>query len=237
MNRLVFTGGSGLLGKELRKHFPDALYPTHDELDITDTTSITTYFQEHEFGCLIHLAAFTSPPRIDADPLKALTVNIMGTSNVVAACMQYKKKIVYISTDYIFKGDKTEYAEEDAVYPVNKYAWSKLGGECAVRLYDNHLIIRTSFGQLPFPYQQAFVDQWTSREPVTTIADKIKKLILAKARGTYHIGGIRRSVYEYATTAARGKGIMAVTRKKMNFAVPKDTSLNSDKYRKLIDKE
>lgn len=237
MNGLVFTGGSGLLGKELRKCFPGALYPTHSELDITDRTSIIAYFQKNQFDSMVHLAAFTSPPRIDADPLKALTVNIIGTSNIVAACMLYEKKIIYISTDYVFRGDKTRYAEEDAVYPVNKYAWSKLGGECAVRLYNDHLIIRTSFGQLPFPHKQAFVDQWTSREPVTVIADKIKKLILANAVGTYHVGGKRRSVHEYATTLAGGKGIAAVTRKKMNFAVPKDTSLNTDKFGKLIDKK
>ncbi len=58
----------------------------------------------------------------------------------------------------MLKGDQGNYKETDPVYPVNKYAWSKLGGECAVRMYDKSLIIRTTFGPNVFPYQKAFVD-------------------------------------------------------------------------------
>ncbi|MFZ2025938.1 MAG: sugar nucleotide-binding protein [Microgenomates group bacterium] len=236
MKRLAFTGGSGLLGKELQKYFPDALFPTHHELDITDTASITAYFQQNVFDDMVHLAAFTSPPRIDKDPSRALMVNIMGTANIVSACITHAKKIIYISTDYVFKGDKQKYSEEDAVYPVNKYAWSKLGGECAVRLYDNHLIIRTSFGATPFPYKQAFTDQWTSRESVHEIAKKIKRIILSQAVGTYHVGGIRRTVFDYAISLESKNDISPISRSKVGFEVPKDTSLNTDKYEKLIEK-
>lgn len=237
MSRLAFTGGSGLLGKELRKHFPDALYPTHKELDITDKRSIASFFKRNTFDGLVHLAAFTSPPRVEKDPLQALTVNIMGTAYIVEACVLHAKKIIYISTDYVFKGDKTLYSEDDAVHPVNKYAWSKLGGECAVRLYENHLIIRTSFGPTPFPYRQAFTDQWTSREPVHIIAEKIKRLITAQAVGTYHVGGPRRTVFDYATSLDRDTIINPISIKDVDFTVPKDTSLNTGKYKKLLHKK
>lgn len=237
MSKLAFTGGSGLLGKEIQKHFPDGLYPTHDQLDITDRRSITSYFKKHKFKSIVHLAAFTSPPRVDNDPLHALTTNIVGTANIVEACMVHAKKIIYISTDYVFKGDGTKYSEDDAVYPVNKYAWSKLGGECAVRLYDNHLIIRTSFGPTPFPYKQAFKDQWTSRESVHIIAEKIKKLIIAQAIGTYHVGGTRRTVLDYAVSLTGDSNITPISIKNVNFRVPKDTSLNTNKYKKLLDKK
>lgn len=237
MNKQAFTGGSGLLGRELQKLFPDALFPTHKELDIADKKSISSYFEQNEFDSMIHLAAFTSPPRIEKDPLQALEVNIMGTANIVEACALHTKKIIYISTDYVFKGDKSGYKEEDAVYPVNKYAWSKLGGECAVRLYDNHLIIRTSFGPTPFPYKQAFIDQWTSREAVHIIAEKIKKLIIAQAIGTYHVGGARRTVLDYAVSLTGDSNISPISIKNMNFKVPKDISLSTNKYKKLFDKK
>lgn len=237
MSKLAFTGGSGLLGKEMQMHFPDELYPTHDQLDVTDKKSVTSYFKRHKFKSIVHLAAFTSPPRIAKDPLQALEVNIMGTANIVEACALHEKKIIYISTDYVFKGDKSGYKEEDAVYPVNKYAWSKLGGECAVRLYDNHLIIRTSFGPTPFPYKQAFTDQWTSRESVRIIAEKIKKLIIAQAIGTYHVGGIRRTVLDYAVSLTGDGSINPISIKNVNFKVPKDTSLNTNKYKKLFDRK
>ncbi len=94
-------------------------------------------------------------------------------------------QLVYISTDYIFKGDRGLYSETDAVYPSNKYAWSKPGGECAMRLYDKALIIRTSFGPNTFPYEKAFVDQWTSRESVSVIARKINALLTRTSRVLY----------------------------------------------------
>jgi len=75
---------------------------------------------------------FTSPPKVDQDPAKALDANIVGTANVVKLAQRYRLKVLYISTDYVFRGDRGNYSEADAVDPVNKYAWSKLGGECAV---------------------------------------------------------------------------------------------------------
>ena len=118
-------------------------------------------------------------------------MNVIGTANVVKLCMQHGLRLTYISTDYVFRGDRGEYREEDPVYPVNKYAWSKLGGECAVRLYDRALIIRTSFGADEFPYGKAFVDQWTSRERVSVIAPMIVNAVQAEAEGMLHIGGAR----------------------------------------------
>jgi hypothetical protein len=64
--------------------------------------------------------------------------------------------LVYISTDYVFAGEKGMYKEQDELLPQNKYAWSKLGGECAVQMLDNYVIIRLSFGPDIFPYKAAF---------------------------------------------------------------------------------
>ena len=85
------------------------------------------------------------------------------------------------------------YREEDELHPVNKYAWSKLGGECAVRLYDRSLIVRTSFGPDVFPYERAFVDQWTSRESVSVVARKLVELVDSERTGVVHVGGPRRT--------------------------------------------
>jgi dTDP-4-dehydrorhamnose reductase len=166
-SKILFTGGSGLLGSEFRKIRPDIDYPSSNQFDVTDYEQMKKYVQLRGCDLIIHAAAFTSPPLIEKNPLKALEVNIVGTSNVVKLCMEFNILLIYISTDYVFKGDKGNYKEADPVYPVNKYAWSKLGGECAVRMYDKSLIIRTTFGPNVFPYPKAFVDQWTSRENVS----------------------------------------------------------------------
>jgi dTDP-4-dehydrorhamnose reductase len=163
-------------------------------------------------------------------------VNIVGTSNVVKLCLEFGMRMIYISTDYVFKGDQGNYKETDSVYPVNKYAWSKLGGECAVRLYDKALIVRTTFGPNVFPYEKAFVDQWTSRESVTTIAQKISALIDKDITGVVHVGGPRRTVFEYAQSLNPGKEIGPLSIHDVGFAVPTDTSLNCEKYSELTGK-
>ena len=232
---ILVTGGSGLLGTALKKIMPDALYPTHKEFDITRKNSMIEYFRNREWpdiDIVFHGAAFTSPPKIDKYPWKAIATNILGTINIIELCMFNEAKLIYMSTDYVFKGWYGNYTEWDDLNPVNKYAWSKLGGECAVRLYDNSLIIRTSFGPDKFPYDKAFIDQWTSRENVTVIAKKIVKLIKSDLTGIVHIGGDRKTVYEYAKQSRTDVG--KLRRNEVDFIIPKDTSLNCNKYNTLI---
>ena len=192
--RILFTGGNGLLGSEFKKIRPDLEYTDIEDFNIADYEQMRRYVQDKDYDVILHAAAFTSPPRIDKDPLEAVSANIIGTANVVKVCIEFDIKLLYISTDYVFRGDVGSYKETDPVYPVNKYAWSKLGGECAVRLYDKSLIVRTTFGPNVFPYEKAFADQWTSRESVSTIARMICALIDTEATGTVHVGGARKTV-------------------------------------------
>lgn len=93
---------------------------------------------------------------------------------------------------------KGNYKEDDELFPVNKYAWSKLGGECAVHQYDNSLIIRTSFGSNKFPYEKSFVDMWTSKDIVTVMAPLILKATKSSFVGTLNIGTNRKNMFEFA---------------------------------------
>jgi dTDP-4-dehydrorhamnose reductase len=233
---ILVTGGSGLLGSELKKHLTGASFPPSGDFDITDYGMMSGWLRSwgKKFSLLLHCAAFTSPPRIDKEPEKGIDVNIIGTAHVVKLCHAYNMKLVYISTDYIFDGSKGNYSEEDAVSPVNKYAWSKFGGECSVRLYDNSLIIRLSFGPDIFPYEAAFIDQWTSREPVSLIAKKITAVVRWDETGIIHLGGRRKTVYEYAKELNPQKEIKQLKRDEVSFVVPEDTSLHTDKYEKLL---
>jgi len=232
--KIIFTGGSGLLGTAFRKIEPGIRYPSSGEFNVTNYAQMKSYAEANGVEMIIHAAAFTSPPMIDRAPLRALEVNILGTVNVVKLCMEFDARLIYVSTDYVFKGDAGGYKESDPVFPVNKYAWSKLGGECAVRLYDRSLIIRTSFGPDVFPYEKAFVDQWTSREAVSVIAEKVRNVIDSNIEGTIHIGGPPRTVFEYAKSLDPSKDVGKLSRNDVSFEVPVDTSLNCDKYRQLI---
>jgi len=233
--KALFTGGSGLLGEEMKKNLPFVLFPDHDTFDVANYDQMQEYLKNLDIETIVHAAAFTSPPRIDKDPVQAINTNIIGTSNLVKLCSKKDMKLIYLSTDYVFKGDEGNYKEEDGVYPVNKYAWSKLGGECAIRLYDNSLIIRTSFGPNEFPFEKAFVDQWTNRESVSEISKKIVKVLEKDIRGVIHIGGNRQTVFEYAKELDSSKKIGELSIKDVNFNVPVDTSLNCKKYLNLME--
>lgn len=235
--KILLIGASGTLGTALKDAYKFAHFPSHSELGIINEAVVNSYFKSHQFSEVVLSAAFISPPKVDADPSIAIQTNIIGTANIVSACIKYDKKIIYISTDYVFDGKKGNYSEEDPVFPINKYAWSKLGGECSVRLTDNHLIIRTSFGPDIFPYSQAYKDQWTSREQASLVAKKIISLIRRDTRGTVHVGGLRKSVYEYARSIPHPTILTPITRKDVSFVTPKDTSLNTSKFLKIIHKK
>jgi dTDP-4-dehydrorhamnose reductase len=231
---VIFTGGSGLLGSEFKKFAPEFLYPPTAEFDVTNYPQMEKYAETHGCDLIIHAAAFTSPPQVDKNPARAIEVNIIGTSNVVKLCAKFGARLMYICTDYVFQGDKGGYAETDPVHPVNKYAWSKLGGECAARLYDKSLIVRTTFGPDRFPYDKAFADQYTSREPVSVIARKLAALAATDAVGVVHVGGGRRTVLEYAQSLDPVRQIGSLSVKEVAFKVPVDTSLNCERYKTLV---
>jgi dTDP-4-dehydrorhamnose reductase len=223
----LFTGGSGLLGRALQQARPGALYPTSTEFDVSRYSQMREWIGGREIRVIVHAAAMTSPPKVDQDPLRALDANIIGTANVVRLAAEMGSRLVYISTDYVFRGDRGGYREADELYPVNKYAWSKLGGECAVRLYESALIIRTSFGPDVFPYEKAFVDQWTSRQPVSRTAREILRAVDSNLTGVLHIGGARQTVMEYARSLDPSKEIKPLSVNDVSFVVPRDTSLES----------
>jgi len=66
--KILFTGGSGLLGSTFRRIEPNIRYPTSGEFDITDYSQMKRYIEHKPLEMIIHAAAFTSPPLIDKNP-------------------------------------------------------------------------------------------------------------------------------------------------------------------------
>ena len=226
--RILLTGGSGLLGSELRKLAPDILAPTHAELDITDRYAVSAYIASHHPDIVIHAAAITNNRDVESDSTEAVEVNIKGTANIALACMKRRTRLVYLSTDYIYKGDKGHYTEHDEIEPFNLYAWTKLGGEASVMEVPNHLIIRTSFGAGKFEYLQAFGDKFTSKVYVDEIAPQILEAAGSPLTGLLNIGAERRSMYEYAKS--RNPDVKEIRMSDSAHRSPADTSLNTDRW-------
>jgi len=220
--KILITGGHGCLGSKLKTYYPNAFAPTHSELDIKNDLS-------GEFDLVIHCAALKPGP-CNTNKREAMLTNIQGTINVAELCHKSDAKMVYISTDYVFRGDRGDYAWDDEVCPQNYYGESKLAGEYVTKSVPNHLIIRLSFFPDQYPYDNAFVDQFTTKIPVSEAAREIFKLIVSGAQGVHHISGPKGSVYDYALRTAHGKHIdqselADVERHETDLKRPRDTSL------------
>ena len=231
--RILLTGGSGLLGDELRKLNSDMLVPSSTELDVRDARGVAAFVTGHSPDVILHAAAITNNRDIEANPATALDVNIKGTANIAHACLRTAIRLVSISTDYVYKGDRGDYSETDVLLASNLYAWNKLAGEAAVRAVPDHLIIRTSFGASRFDYPGAFADKWSSKDYVDRIAPKILKAATAPIGGVLNIGGPRRTIYDYAVE--RNPDVKKIELGSSSSDSPIDTSLNLDRWESLDD--
>jgi len=210
--KVFLTGGSGLLGsnliKELESKNIDYFAPSSQECNITDSSSVSRNISQYNPDIVIHCAAVAKYKVVETMPMKAILANVVGTCNIITACestsINFKRKgepkikLVYISTDHVFDGQKGNYKTTDRINPLSKYAKTKASGEIAVRVYDNHLVIRTSFCPKEFPFETAYVDKWSSQDYVDIVAPNILDKSLGSDTGIIHVGSNRRSFYELA---------------------------------------
>jgi dTDP-4-dehydrorhamnose reductase len=224
--KILITGGTGTLGKELIKLLKNTNYkifsPSSQELDVIDFSSCKVWFEKISPDLVIHCAAFTNIRECEINFSNCIDVNIIGTSNVVKNCEDTKARLVYISTDHVFDGKKGNYDTTDYINPITNYAKSKAAGELIVKMYKNSLIIRTSFFGYTFPYKAAFVDQWSSKDYVDNIAPKILQNAVSETTGIVHCGSKKRTIFDIAKL--RKPDILGIKRQEVDFFTLEDTS-------------
>jgi len=231
--KIVITGGSGRFGSILQKKYKSnkLFYPSKSQLNILSTKSIEKYLKKTKPRILIHLAALSRPMKVhDKDIFKSIDLNIIGTANIVKICSKLKIKLIYFSTNYVYEGKKGNYKETDPVLPINNYAWSKLGGESAVQMYKNSLILRVCMTEEPFIHKTAFSDVTTNfifHEEVVSILFKILNY-----KGVINIGGKIQSPYNFGKKYNKKLKKISVKNKIRNF--PLKPSMNISKIKKLL---
>ena len=143
------------------------------------------------------MAALSRPMDIhDQNIIKSINLNILGTANITIACAKNKIKLIYFSTQYVYPGIKGNYRESDPLLPVNNYGWSKLGGEAAVQMYKNSLILRICMTEKPFIHESAFADVKTNFIFHSEMVAILKKVLNKK--GIINLGGPIKTVYDFA---------------------------------------
>ena len=197
--KIVVTGGTGRFAQILKKIKSNyiMLYPTKNELDIRNYNKIKSYIRKKKPKIVIHLAGLSRPMSVHEKNIsKSVFLNIIGTANLVRVCSEQNIKMVYFSTSYVYPGTKGNYKESDPILPWNNYAWSKLGGECAVKMYKNSLIIRACMTEKPFIHKKAFSNvklNFAFHEDIAKILFKV-----VNKKGILNIGGKTQTVYNFA---------------------------------------
>lgn len=229
--RILLTGGIGRLGSNICKLIKcDA--PDEIELDIRDFKKCLRAIKKYKPDIVIHCAAWTDVDGAERNKKACWALNVTGTQNMVRASSG--RRFIYISTDYIFDGEKGYYKETDTPNPTNFYSLTKLAGELIVGQYQNTLIIRTSFKQDgPWRYPKAFIDQWTSADFARERApDIVKAALLMNLKGIIHIAGRRKNIYDLARRASPDVGQMSIEDVKVKL--PRDISLDTSLWKRIL---
>jgi len=204
--KIVVIGAAGLLGRALCRAFSSdwsVIAVTHADVDICDLRHTKALIGYARPDVVINAAAYADVDGCESDPERAFNVNASGARNVAIASRAVRASHVYVSTDYVFDGEKeASYVESDPPAPLNVYGWSKLAGERAVqRSHPRSFIVRTSwlYGDGEDDFVHAILTAAQARQDLAVASDQrgtptwvddlahqIRTLVFCEAFGLYH---------------------------------------------------
>jgi dTDP-4-dehydrorhamnose reductase len=273
--KVLVTGGSSTPGFRITQEFAKAGYKViaqyneHEipeiegvekvKVDFRDYSKLVDLINSVKPDVIIHTAALGDVDKCESDRELAWKVNVDTTLILVKEALKYNAYFLYLSTDYVFDGERGLYREGDIPNPINYYGLTKLIAENIVRsALSRYSIVRTShiyglgMGRINFARAvveslskgqkvRALVDQWLSPTLNTLLAKAVRELVEMEYVGVIHVAGERVSRYDFAKAIARKFGfneglIESTTMKDIQFKArrPRDSSLDVSKARKLL---
>ena len=239
MDTLLVTGSNGLLGATIIQQAKGAYrvvalsqHPSAGgavgagafyQADIRDSSRIEDIVAQVRPRAIVHTAAMTSVDGCELQPEEAWGINVAGTENVARAAQGVPTRLIFLSTDYVFSGDRGPYVEGDDPQPLSVYGRTKLEAERLVaELCPDHCIARTSvlYGCVPGTRPNfvtwlleelrgdkavtAVTDQVSSPTLVDNLAKMVLAMVAGDAHGVYHaVGAEWLSRYDFALRVAR----------------------------------
>ena len=241
-HRLLLTGASGQLGSYILRELqlqqseesPAAWGHSHStglfglplrSVDLSDPQDVRRAFDEAQPSVVIHAAAISNAELCVRDPELAQRVNVEGTRLLAELSSRAAARMVFVSTDCVFDGQRGRYREGDATDPLSEYGRTKVAAEDTVRVASNNVVVRMSLLYGPtligrstfFDTQLAalrdaqtcrlFVDEWRTPLDFVTAARALLAVARCDDTGTFHLGGSERiSRYEMGQRLARYLG-------------------------------
>jgi len=197
--KILVTGGDGRFSKILKQKNKSLklFFASKRQCNILSIASIKKIVKKIKPNIIMHCAGLSRPMDIHEKNIsKSIDLNIIGTANITKVCEKNDIKLIYFSTGYVYEGTKGNYSERDPVKPFNNYGLSKLGGECAVSMYKNSLILRITMTEKPFSYKNAYSNlksNFMYHEDLIKILPKI-----IEKKGILNVGGKSQSVFQFA---------------------------------------
>lgn len=203
-DKILILGATGQLGSQLRELLDsqaiDYLAPSSKQLDITNADLVTQYFQKYQPTIIFDCAAYTNVDGAEDEPGKTLDhkINAAGTQFVAQAAEMIKATLFYISTDYVFDGNKTTaYLPEDQPHPQCEYGRTKAEGETSVlNIMSKYYIIRTSwvFGQYGHNFVYTMLQLAENHSQIKVVNDQIGRPTWAKTLAQFMIYTWRQKI-------------------------------------------
>lgn len=224
--KIFITGGNGFLGQKLKKYLTNNKHtvcaPDKETCDILDLDTVKKYINAFSPEIVIHLAAVTDTFWCEKNIEETLNTNILGTLNMVKACSGIHCKFVYVSSEYVFKGDRGNYSINDKLDPINVYGKTKASSEYMVSILPNYQIIRAPF--IKKIYSKVFTNQYCSRYFLDEVVEKISNNIFNNSNPLIHIASERNSLHGlYLEKGIEAEPVL-MDRDQLKI-LPQDTSL------------
>ena len=263
--RIFITGIKGQLGSTLDKYLSSYFNVLNNKealknIDISDKSELKYIFKELSPDYIINCAALTNVDFCEQNKSNSYEVNVNGIKNIIS-CTTNDTKIIHISTDYVFSGNRNIYNESDIPNPVSYYGKNKLESENILRSSNrNYLIIRPSviFGNTGNNFYVWVRDSLKNKQDISVVTDQISnptwswslseaiyKSILSNITGLFHYAGEEIiSRYDFAVKIAKVHGfntdrITPIKTSNLNQQAkrPLYSALDNSKIKKIIDVE
>jgi len=225
-------------------------------LDLLDASCVSDTIKRLEPDLIIHSAALTDVDRCEREKDLAFRINVEGTRAISGAAERAGSHLVYISTDYVFDGERGMYSEEDEPHPVSYYGLTKLLGEQFCPAVARTCVIygsRPASGKINFALWiieslragrqiRLVTDQFITPTLNTNLAEMLLEAGERRLAGIYHLAGADRiSRYDYACALARAFDLddrlilpSCMNEMKWNAKRPKDSSLDISKAARTL---